>query len=113
MGRDRQQLSTSQAPFHTLIKLIEHELELAGQGRLQELQLAVQRTGEHLQTLPTPAPEAAMGLVLRAQALRGRVTIEVTRLSESIAASRARIRRGRELSRQYGNRPSRGYSTTA
>lgn len=114
MGGDSEHLNAAdQAPFQKLIKLIELELELAGQGRMDELQEAVRRTGEHLQTLPKPAPESAMGLVLRAEALRSRVTIEVTRLADSIAASRAKLRRGRALSRQYGPLETRGYSTTA
>ena len=46
-----------QAPFHTLIKMIERELELAGRGLLDELQEAVEQTGAYMATLPSPAPE--------------------------------------------------------
>ena len=114
MGTDRKRvIAAEQAPFQKLVKLIEHELELAGQGRLQELHEAVSKTGDYMETLPNPAPASARQLVLRAEALRGRVTIEVTRLRESIALSRASRRRGRRVARQY--RPPRGdqYSTTA
>jgi hypothetical protein len=64
-------------------------------------------------TLPNPAPESAQQLVLRADALRGRVTIEAQRLKESVALTRASLRRGRRVARQY--RAPRGgrYSTSA
>ena len=93
MGTDRKRvIAVEQAPFQKLVKLIEHELELAGQGRLQELHEAVSKTGDYIETLPNPAPASARQLVLRAEALRGRVTIEVTRLKESIALSRASLK---------------------
>ncbi len=91
MGTDRRRLTAAeQAPFQKLIKLIEHELELAGQGRVQELQDAVAKTGAYMETLPSPAPASALPLVERAKALRGRVTIEAERLRESIELSRRR-----------------------
>ncbi len=105
--------AAEQAPFHRLVKLIEHELELAGQGRVDELTEAVDRTGEYMQTLPQPAPASAQHLVLRAEALRGRVIIEVTRLKESIALSRATLRQGRRIARQYRRPRSGRYSTSA
>ena len=114
MGGDSQQLNAATLPaFRKLVKLVERELELAGEGRFAELQEAVRRTGEHLDSLPKPAPAAAQDLVLRAQALRGRVIIEVTRQAEGIASARARLRRGRRLARHYGPGRPRGYSTSA
>lgn len=114
MVTDRQQLiAAEQAPFQTLVKLIERELELAGQGRLQELQKAVARTGAHVANLPSPAPDSARPLVLRAEALRGRVIIETRRLRESIAGSRASLRRGRRVVRKYAAPRAGRYSTTA
>jgi hypothetical protein len=114
VGTDRKRLNAAeQAPFHRLIKLIEHELELAGQGRVEELHDAIARTGVFMETLPNPAPDSARQLVFRAEALRGRVTVEVTRLKESLALSRASLRRGRRVARQYGRPRSGQYSTTA
>jgi hypothetical protein len=106
-------IAAEQAPFHRLVKLIEHELELAGQGRVQELDDAVARTAEYMAALPHPAPHSAQPLVLRAEALRGRVIIEVTRLKESIAISRASLRRSRRVTRQYGPPRNGQYSTSA
>ena len=105
--------AAEQAPFQKLVKLIEHELELAGQGRVQELDEAVHRTGAHMATLPHPAPASARPLVLRAEALRGRVIIETTRLRESIALSRGSLRRGRRVARHYRRPQREKYSTTA
>lgn len=102
-----------QAAFQKLIKLIEQELELAGQGRIDELDAAIARTGAYMATLPSPAPDCARHLVLRAEALRGRVIIEVTRLKESIGISRTALRRGRRVARHYGPPRSGRYSTTA
>lgn len=102
-----------QAPFHALVKLIEQELELAGQGRVDELQEAVARTGEFMATLPNPAPASARQLVLRAEALRGRVAIEVTRLRDGLSASRSALRRNRDIARSYGPPSAGRISTTA
>jgi hypothetical protein len=114
VGTDRKRvIAAERAPFQKLVKLIEHELELAGQGMVQELDEAVAQTGAYMATLPSPAPDSAQQLVLRAEALRGRVTIEVTRLKESIALTRASLRRGRSVARQYRGPRSGRYSTTA
>ncbi len=101
------------APFERLIKMIERELELAGQGRVQELREAVAKTGAYMATLPTPAPAAARALVLRAQALRGRVTIEAQRLKENIEISQASVRTARRISRKYAQEQGNRYSTSA
>jgi hypothetical protein len=114
MGSDRKRLTAAeQAPFQALVKMIEHELELAGQGRVQELQEAVTSTGAFMETLPSPAPESARVLVERAKALRGRVTIETQRLEESIKLSRAALRRARRVARKYSQPQGNRYSTTA
>lgn len=102
-------------PFEQLIKMIERELELAGQGRTRELQDAVTRTGVFMQTLPTPAPPSAQSVVRRAQALRGRVAIETRRLRDGLEITRASLRRGRRLNRKYnssGPQPGRRYSAS-
>lgn len=106
-------MAAEQAPFHTLIKMIERELELAGQGLLDEFQQAVAETGAFMATLPAPAPQSAEPLVLRADALRGRVTIEAMRLKESIARSRTTMRRARKIARRYGGPRAGRISTSA
>jgi hypothetical protein len=102
-----------QAPFQALVKMIEHEIELADQGLLDELQVAVAQTGEYIATLPSPAPESAEHLVLRADALRGRVTAETERIKEGIARSRTTLRRARKIARRYGAPHAGRISTSA
>ena len=101
------------APFQRLVKMIEHELELAGQGRVQELRDAVAKTGVYMSTLPSPAPASALPLVHRAQAIRSRVTIEARRLGESIQFSRATARRARQITKKYAQKQGSRYSTSA
>jgi hypothetical protein len=85
MGTGRERLiAAERAPFHTLVKLVEHELELARDGRSVELREAIARTGAYLETLPNPAPESARPLVLHAEAMRGRVIILTERLRAQI-----------------------------
>lgn len=114
MGADRKRLiAAERAPFNTLIKLIEQELELVSEGRLAELHEAIARTGAHLSTLAQPVPESAEPLVLRAEAMRGRVMIETERLRQGLAQSRASLRRSRRVTRKYAPPRARRYSTTA
>jgi len=101
------------APFERLVKMIEHELELAAQGRVQELRDAVAKTGAYMATLPSPAPPAAASIVLRAQALRSRLKIEAVRLQENIEISQASLRRTRRISRKYRQKQGNRYSTSA
>jgi hypothetical protein len=102
------------APFHKLVKMVELELALAGQGQAAELQKAVAATGAFIRTLPDPAPPAARPLIERARALRGRVTIDAERLRDGIAAARATSRRRRTMARTYASPRGRNrYSTSA
>lgn len=100
------------APFQRLVKLIERELELAERGRLEQLQAAVERTGAQLASLPQPAPQSALPLVLRAQAMRNRVTILLERLQDELGASRSALRRGRRIARVYRPKQHERISTS-
>jgi hypothetical protein len=112
-GSDHATVAAQQAPFHTLIKMIERELELVDQERLEELHAAVAQTGAFMATLPSPAPESAVPLALRADALRGRVTIETQRLKERVARSRTTLRRARKIARRYSAPRDNRISTSA
>ena len=101
------------APFERLVKMIEHELELAAQGRVQELRDAVAKTGAYMATLPSPAPASAQQILLRAQALRSRLKIEAARLQENIEISQASLRRSRRIKRKYRQKQGNRYSTSA
>lgn len=114
MGTDRERLiAAEQAPFRTLVRLVERELELASHGLLEELQEAVERTGAYMETLPQPAPDSAVALALRADAIRGRVAIELERSKERLSVARAALRRGRRIARKYGAPADSRISTSA
>jgi hypothetical protein len=114
MVTDRERLIAGErAPFQQLIKLIEQELELAREGRIDEFREAINRTGSFMETLPKPAPESARPLVLHAEAMRGRVTIEAQRMRDKLSQSRNALRRGRRIARSYGAPMAGRYSTTA
>jgi hypothetical protein len=114
VGTDRQRLiAAEQAPFHHLVKMVEQELELAAQGRIDELHEAITRTGAYMDTLPKPAPESARALALHAEAMRGRVIVEVERARDHLTASRAAVRRGRRIARKYAAPPDGRISTSA
>lgn len=106
-------VAEEQAPFHTLIKMIERELDLAQRGLLDELTEAVAETGSFMATLPSPAPASAESLVFRADMLRSRVAIETTAIRESVARSRTTLRRARKIARRYGGPRATRISTSA
>jgi hypothetical protein len=107
-------VSTSETvPFERLAKMIERELELAGQGRLLELEAAVTERTAFLATLPSPAPAAALAVIERARALHSRLIIETLRAKESLAHSRASLRTARRLAKGYSQPARQRYSTTA
>jgi hypothetical protein len=93
--------------------MIEHELELAGAGRLTELYDAVAARGAYLSTLPSPAPAAARAAVERANALHSRVIIEAQRAREGLANSRRALRRAKRVAKTYLPAPDARYSTSA
>ena len=102
------------APYLRLMKLIENELELARNRKLRELRVAVEKTGEYMSTLPTPAPPAAQPTIQRAMGMRSRVAIEARRHRDEIQATRTALRRSRQLARSYAGGPqSNQYSTSA
>lgn len=115
MGSDRKPVSLQQelAPYHTLVKLIEHELELAGRGEVDALRKAVAETGVYMRQLPVPPPESARALIERARALRARVSIDTQRLQDSLAVARASRRRRRRVERSYAQPARRSYSASA
>jgi hypothetical protein len=102
------------APYERLVKLIERELELAGQGRVHELRGAVAERSRYLRSLPTPAPAEAEHVLLRARALHSRLSIETQRLAEALIRRREARRVARTMARRYVPTPRpRHYSTSA
>src|ERR1039458_7361238 len=72
------------APYEALAALIERELELLGESRLEELaQLKLART-ELLQSMPAMPPAAAGEMLERCALLQQRVRIEILRVREAV-----------------------------
>jgi hypothetical protein len=91
-------------PYDALLELIERELELAGEGRFDEVaELAASRellTG----SLPAAPPASARPALERAALLQQRLTIELLRGREAVLLELAQIERGWRAARGYGPR---------
>jgi hypothetical protein len=101
-------MSTSEtAPYETLAGLIERELELIGESRLQELaQLKLTRT-ELLQSMPATPPAAAREVLERCVLLQQRVRIEILRVREAVLLELVQLDRVRRTAEGYAPRRTR------
>lgn len=91
------------APYEAIVRLAERELELAGEGRYDEIaQLAHQRA-QLLATLPTPPPSSARDPLERALMVQRRVTIELLRQQEEVLLGLRRVELSRRTARGYGD----------
>jgi hypothetical protein len=89
-------MSGSPAPYERLADSFERELELVGEGRLDEVaQLAADRDAL-IATLPATPPASARPALERAQ-----VMIEVTRRREGILAELGRVAQADRTARGY------------
>jgi hypothetical protein len=91
------------APYEAIVRLAERELELAGEGRYDEIaQLAHQRA-QLLAALPTPPPLCARDALERALMMQRRVTIELLRRQEEVLLGLRRVELSRRTARGYGD----------
>lgn len=98
------------APYETLARIAERELELLGAGRLHELvDLAAERDAL-LATLPPTPPASARPALERAALIQKRVTMEITRRREAIVLELAQLEQVRRVARGYAP-PSRARSS--
>ena len=98
----------STAPYQRLAESFEHELELVGQGRFDELaQLAADRDAL-IATLPAAPPAAARPALERAQLMSKRVMIEIVRRRDAVVAELGRVAQADRTARGYApKRPRR------
>jgi hypothetical protein len=89
------------APYERLARMIEHELELVGQGRFDELKAAVEHRGEVLAALPIPGPPAAGPVLERARLLHERLVIDTLRAREDLERSMAKLAQVRRAAQGY------------
>ena len=101
------------APFERLARMVEHELELIGDGKLDAFAEAVQERGVYLRSLPVPPPAAARATLIRVQALQSRVEIEAQRVRDELALARGQQAGARRAAKGYAGPPPALVSTNA
>jgi hypothetical protein len=99
--------------YARLAQLVEAELELLREGRLPELRDAVRQTGLYIATLPRPVPPGARPHVVRAQALRARLAIELRREQARMQQTHSARRYAMRVARRYFQGTGRRFMTNA
>jgi hypothetical protein len=96
------------APYERLADSFERELELVGEGRLDEVaQLAADRDAL-IASLPAAPPASARPALERAQLMSKRVAIEIVRRRDAIVAELGRVAQADRTARGYApKRPRR------
>jgi hypothetical protein len=97
------------APYETLARIFERELELLGSGDLEELDTLAAQRDELIASLPATPPASARPALERAALTQKRVTIEIIRRREAIVLELAQLERVRRMARGYA--PPRGASS--
>ncbi|MGZ4195999.1 MAG: hypothetical protein ACXVFQ_06495 [Solirubrobacteraceae bacterium] len=99
--------SASPAPYERLAESFERELELVGEGRLDEVaQLASSREAL-IASLPATPPASARPALERAQLLSKRVMVEILRRRDAVLADLGRVAQGDRTARGYAPKRSR------
>jgi hypothetical protein len=93
--------SPEAVPYEKLLEFIEHELQLAGEGRFEELEQAVATRALHVDTLPATPPASARTALELASLLQQRLTIEVLRGREALLLALTDVERGKRVARGY------------
>lgn len=96
-------MSSSQ-PYEALARSIERELELIGDGALDELTALYSERAALLESLPAVAPADARPALQRAALMNKRVEIEILRRREALLLQTANAERV--------GRTARGYAAT-
>jgi len=89
------------APYETLVAMIEHELELAGEGRFADLGRANDERTALMTALPDPSPAWALPLLQRADMLHRSLTMELQRRRDAILLEVAAVERAQRAAHGY------------
>jgi hypothetical protein len=89
------------APYETLARIFERELEALGAGRLDELDALAAEREALIASLPATPPAAARPALERALLMQKRVTIEIIRRRDAIVLDLAERERVRRVARGY------------
>jgi hypothetical protein len=89
------------APYETLARSIERELELVGEGRFSEVAALQAERAALIATLPDVPPAAARPALQRAALMSKRVEIEILRCREALMVELAHLARVGRVARGY------------
>jgi hypothetical protein len=92
---------TAVQPYEALARSIERELELIGDGALEELDALYAERAALLQSLPATPPAEARPALVRAALMSKRVEIEILRRREAIIVQTANAERVERTVRGY------------
>jgi ketosteroid isomerase-like protein len=97
------------APYETLARSIERELELIGEGAFEELEALHAERVTLLDSLPATPPESARPALQRAALMNKRVEIEILRRRDGLLVDASTVERVERTARGYApaaeNRP--------
>jgi hypothetical protein len=93
--------SAEAAPYEQLAESYEHELELLGSGRLEELAEVSAARAALIASLPETPPAGARPGLERAALVHERVMIEIVRCRDAVLVELAQVDRGRRTARGY------------
>jgi hypothetical protein len=95
-------MTTAQAaPYETLARIVERELELIGEGRFDEFQALSAERAALVATLPASPPACARPALERAALLQRRVAIEIMRQREAMVLELAKLEQVRRTAEGY------------
>ena len=89
------------APYETLARNIERELELIGEGALDELAALYAERAALLESLPAVPPVSARPALERAVLMNKRLEIEILRRQEALIVESAKAKRVERTARGY------------
>jgi hypothetical protein len=89
------------APYETLARMIERELELVGAGRLDELPELVRAREELIASMPATPPATARPALERAALMQKRLEIEILRRRDAILLELEKVERAQRAARGY------------
>jgi flagellar biosynthesis/type III secretory pathway chaperone len=89
------------APYETLARILERELEALGSGRLEELDALAAERDALIASLPPVPPAAARPALERASLTQKRVQMEVVRRREAIVLELAQLEQVRRVAHGY------------
>lgn len=95
------------APYEVLAAMIERELALLGESRLEELAQLKLARDDLLSSMPAAPPAAAREALERCALLQQRVRIEILRVREAVLLELAQLDRVRRTAEGYAPRSLR------